>query len=199
MPISNYDDLQAAIVDWAPEISSSDPIALFISLAESDVFPLLKHYKMETTVTLAVTDNSAELPDDVAEIRRIRVDGITPKQVSIYQATLLPGEVGYAQVGDELVFTGLDPASSHSVELTYYATPVPLSSDAPQNWLLKKFAPVYLHASLARAFHWRQNTQAEAGQKQALGEALSKVTEDHKRVTQSGNTIIINGGNPYAP
>lgn len=198
MAISNYDELQAAIVDWAPEISSSDPIATFISLAESDVFTQIKHYKMETTVVLPITDNAVEIPDDVVEVRRLKIGDVTPKLVSIFNPNLLAGEIGYAQVGDTYVFVGLDPNSSYSLEFTYYASPVPLSADAPQNWLIKKFPQVYLHASLVRAYRWRSNAQAEAGEKGSLGEALGKVIADHSRVTNSGNTIVINGGNPYA-
>ena len=198
MPISNYDELQAAIVDWAPEISSSDPITTFISLAETDVFTQLKHYKMETTVLLPVIANEVELPDDVVEVRRLKIGSVTPKQVSIYNPNLLPGEIGYALSGDTYVFVGLDPDTSYTLELTYYASPVPLSPDAPQNWLLKKFPQVYLHACLVRAYRWRGNAQAEAGEKGSLTETLAKVALDHSRVTGNGNTIVINGGNPYA-
>ena len=197
MALSNYDELQQAITDFSPEIAPSDPITTFIALAENDVFPRLKHYKGETTVTLTTSSNAVAVPDNSNDIRSIRVDGITPKLVSVYGAELYAGEIGYFQSGDNLVFV---PASTKSrkVELTYFARPVALSDTVTKNWLLTKFPAVYLHATLARAYRWRQNPQAEAQEKQSLEEALATVVLDHKTRTQGGNTIILNGGNPYA-
>jgi len=196
MALSNYDELQTAIVDFAPEIAPSDPISTFISLAESEFFPLLKHYKQETTVSLTSADNAVELPDDVQDIRAIRVDGVIAKPVSAYGAELYAGQIGYFQSGDSLVFV---PASNtaRSVELTYYATPAALSEDMPQNWVLKKFPQVYLRASLVQAYRWRQNPEAEAREDALLQKALATLVQDHKKRTQSGNTIILDGGNPY--
>lgn len=196
MALSTYDDLQSAIVEFSLEISASDPIKMFISLAEGDVFPQLKHYSMETTVELSTTDNAVELPDDVSELRVIRVDGVIAKPVSVYGAQLYAGQIGYFQSGDALVFV---PAidKPRAVELTYYATPAALSDDNQSNWLLRKFPAVYLHSALARAYRWRQNPQAEQGEEASVSKALSLLALDHKKKTQGGNTIIIDGGNPY--
>jgi hypothetical protein len=197
MALSNYDELQAAIVDFSPEIATSDPISTFIALAEGDVFPRLKHFKAETTVTLTSADNAVAIPDNCNEIRAIRVDGVIAKLVSVYGAELYAGEIGYFQSGDSLVIVPAQ-AAPRSVQLTYFARPAALSDTVSTNWLLTKFPAVYLHSALARAYRWRQNPQAEAGEKQSLEEALALVALDHKTRTQGGNTVILNGGNPYA-
>jgi hypothetical protein len=197
MALSNYDELQSAIVDFSPEISPSDPITTFISLAESDVFPRLKHYMMENTVVLATTNNAVEMPDNASDIRSIRVDGVIAKPVSVYGAQLYAGEIGYFQSGNSLVFVPAQ-AAPRTVMITYQAHPAALSETNATNWLLRKFPQVYLHATLARAYRWRQSPDSEAREKASLEEALALVDRDHKTRTQSGNTIIINGGNPYA-
>lgn len=198
MALSNYNELQSTIADYALGITSADPITTFIALGEGDVFPRIKHYLAETTVVLSSTENTVTLPSDFAAARVITVDGVKAKLVSAYGAKLYAGEIGYFQSGNTYV---LLPAQDEprTVELTYYAKPTALSESNQTNWLLTNFPAVYLHSALVRAYRWRRDVEAEAGEKASLEEALSLLAADHSRATNSGNSIIMNdGGSFYA-
>jgi len=193
MAISTYYDLISAIVDWSPEVSDTDPIATFISLAEGDFFPFVKHYMQETTVSLPIVDGKVTLPDDVQDVRKLHIPGYTLKRVSVYTSEIYTGEIGYTTSGNSYVFSGL-PADPVNVEITYDARPEPLSETNPTNWLLQRYSNVYLHGALVRAYRWRQNAQAEAGEEASLQKALGLLATDHKRFVNSGNAIVDNGG-----
>lgn len=193
MALGTYDELLTAIVDFAPEISDADPLALFITLAEAEFFPMVKHYLGEKTVTLNTAANAVTIPADFNEARVIRVDGQIAKPVSAYGATLGLNEIGYFRAGNSIAFVPSQPAS-RVVELTYYAQPTALSDDAETNWLLTKFPKVYLWSALAEGYAWRGNDEAEAMARGKFAEAFAGMSRDHLKSTLSGNQFVLNDG-----
>jgi len=192
MALSNYSDLQDTISDFIMRPGdTSVPVKSFITLAEGDIAPFIKHYAQEAEVTLATVSNVLTLPTDLVETRRIIVDGVLAKPLSPYNTVpLLPGEIGYFQTGATYTISPSQTAA-RSVKLVYYKRVPALSDAATTNWLLTQFPAVYLHASLARAYRWLKDPQAEAGEKQSLAEAMSLVAADNSRVVNSGNPISV--------
>lgn len=193
MALTNLDDLLAAMEDVLKGELDGEDMLRHVALAEADVFPLLKHYRMEKRVALDTVDGAITFPADMQEAITILVDGkvamLVPSNGPVY---LRGGEIGYYQIGDQYVFVP-EQQAPRRVVLTYYARPIPLSADAPTNWLMTLFPAVYLHAATARGYRYRGDP-AEAVEKASLQEALMAVATDHKRVVQSGNSIISIGG-----
>jgi hypothetical protein len=193
MAISNYNQLITAIVDWAPEISSTDPIADFIALAEAEYFPLIKHYAGEKTTTINTNSNQVTVPADCNEFRRIRIDGANAVPVSVYGGRLKEGQTGYLRSGNTISFAPTFTAT-RAIELTYYARPPALSPTATTNWLLTKYPQFYLWASLAQGYAWRGNEIDETKAKAKADETFAKMVADHNASMNSGNSIVIDMG-----
>jgi len=189
MALQTYSDLKQTVQEYAIR---PVPVASLIELAEKDVQPLLKHYMMEKTVTISDVADTVTFPVDLVEFRTIAVDGVIAKPISPYNATLNPGEVGYYFSGNNIVLA-LQGNVPVDVVLDYYGRFDALSDVKPTNWLLEKFPAVYLHATLARAYRYLRDPEAEAAEKQSLGEALGTVDADHARATRRGNPIITEG------
>lgn len=189
MALSTYTDLQATIQEYAIR---PVPVASLIALAEADLQPIIKHYMMEKTVELTGIISTVTFPVDLVEFRTIAVDSVIAKPISPYNAILHPGEVGYYFSGNNIVLA-LQQQEPVNVVLDYFGRFTPLSDDAPTNWLLTKFPAVYLHATLARAYRYLRDPDAEGAEKASLAEALGTVAADHARATRSGNPIIMEG------
>ncbi|MBN7809109.1 hypothetical protein JZX86_27705 [Agrobacterium rosae] len=197
MAFSTFDELKDAIVEFTSELNPSDPISTFISLAEDEFFPVIKHYLGETTIVRVSANSAVELPDDFSDARILRVDGKLAVQVSGYGAVLAHGQIGYFQSGKSYV---LVPHSDtpRSVELTYYAKPQRLSVTNQTNWVIEQFPAVYLYAALMQGFYWRGSDEAEAKASAKFDAAMGKVQADHYRAVNSGNQLVNNvGGFPY--
>lgn len=186
MAITNYSDLQETVADYI--FRSDAPVKAFIARAENDVQPFLKHYLTEDEVTLESVGNVVTLPADFLEARRVLIDGMLAKRISVYGSQLRAGEIGYLQSGNG--YSIAPPQDEpRAVTLTYYKRLTPLSDAEPTNWLITKFPNVYLAATLVRAYRWLKNPEEEAGEKQSLKEALAEVASDHARALNSGNPI----------
>ena len=188
MTIQTYADLISA-VDSETTFAGA-PIEQCIQLAEEALRPMLKHFRMEKSVTLTVPANtSPDLPDDLQELRAILVDGQQVKPLSFHNRNTDLYSRGYVITGSKIEIRPA-PATEYTVELSYYERLPALSNANPTNWLLTHFPTVYLRAASAQVYHWLKDKKAEDGERELTGLALSAVADDHKRVTMSGNTII---------
>ncbi|PDS75437.1 hypothetical protein [Rhizobium sp. L43] len=188
MALQTYSDLISAIDSYT--VSAGAPADLCITLAEEALRPLLKHYLMEKKQTLNVlAGQSPTLPDDYQEGRAILVNGCYAKPLSFRNPNLNTGELGYVVTGNTLEIRPV-PSTDYVVDLYYFARLPALSDTNPTNWLLTRFPTVYLRASLAQAYHWLKDPDAEQAEKNLTSDALSAVQRDHTLATASGNTII---------
>lgn len=199
MAYNTFADLVNGIVDFAPEIQSSDPVTAFIAMAEDEIFPFIKHYLAETQVTLTSSGNAVVLPDDFLYTRFVYVDGVKATPVSPYGARLYPGQIGYYQSGNTYVILPSQDAP-RTVGLDYYARPQRISASNPSNWLLTRFPTIYLYGALAQGYYWRGNTDAYNAAKAKVQDLFGAIHADHSAGTSGGNQItsLPTGGYPYA-
>lgn len=194
MAFDTYNEILTAVGDYT--MRPDAPIASFIALGQADVAPFIKHYGLETTVTLTSVGNAVELPSDFQEARRVVVDGELANPTSIYRKDFLTGSINYYQKGKQLVFV---PASEtpRSVEITYYARFPFIDQNNQINWLTENgFSSVIFHAALVRAYRWLKDKDSEAVEKNSLNEAIANVVADHNRAVNSGNQVEVNFGGP---
>ena len=191
MAISTYDDLINSIHDYT--LRSDSPASLFISMAESDLTTLVKHYLNETIENVPLVSDSITFPNDFLELRSVKAGDFPTRQLGISDTTIYPGEICYRRVGNKLFFVG-DLSQVSTIELVYWARIPALSESNQSNWLLEKFPSVYLHAALAKAYRWAKDDVAEAAEKQSLIDVLSLVAEDDKRGRAFASAPDIRGG-----
>lgn len=186
MAIQTYADLISA-VDSETTFAGA-PIENCIVMAEEALRPMLKHYRMEKNVTLTVPANThPALPADLQELRAILVNGELIRPLSFQNRQ--PDAMGFIITGSTIEIRPV-PSTAYTVELNYYERLPSLSNENPTNWLLTYFPTVYLRAASAQVYHWLKDKKSEDSERELTGLALSAVSEDHKRVTMYGNTII---------
>ncbi|NTE83752.1 hypothetical protein G6M12_19515 [Agrobacterium tumefaciens] len=184
--IGTYQQLVTAVQDYS--LRSDAPVDLFIRLAESDIAPLLIHYRAETEATININSgNSITIPADHIKTRAIAVDGVTPTPVGIFDNKVYHDQITYYQSGNQLNFRSVNPMSKATI--AYYARVPVLTATANTNWLLTHFPSVYLYGVLARLYKWAKDAEAEADAKASMMEAINALLEDHKQGTAVTNPV----------
>lgn len=172
MAITNYAELQTAILDWLEDRTDLAPyVADFIAMAEGYLSHALRVRQMETTATLEVAGGMATLPGDYLEFRSVA--GVSPRRSLMFitpqQAVHHPsfGAGGpfshFSIIGDTLMAY---PASSGEITLIYRQALPALSDLAPANWLLAARPELYLRAALMQAAEFiKENEDAAKHQR----------------------------------
>jgi len=193
MALDTYSDLIATAMDFSEDITEDAPVARLVELAEAELNPILKHYRMESEVTLVSAANAVELPANFMEARRIIIDGVLATPVSAYGASLGANEIGYYQVGKTLKIIP-EKDEPRDVKIIYFARLDPLVEGGEANWLLLHFSNIYLHALLVQAARYRDNPRGEATAQAQLDKALALLAEDNRRATMVANPIRFEEG-----
>jgi hypothetical protein len=106
-----------------------------------------------------------------------------------FRSDIPGGTLGYVLTGTTLEIRPT-PKEDYQFDLYYYQRLPSLSPTVTTNWLLTYFPTVYLRASLAQAYHWLKDADAEQAEKDLTSDALGAVVRDHTRATVYGNTLI---------
>jgi hypothetical protein len=168
MAIASYADLKLAIIVQLGRDEEETRAGDFIARAEEALGRIAFLPEREATTTLIATTGTVALPADYAGMRLLWIDG-NPRSVleTMTQGDLLVRypDVGvpavYAVAGTNLVL-GPAPASSTTLNLTYYRALVPLSDAAPTNWLLESAPDLYLAAAMVEAYLFAYNPENAA-------------------------------------
>lgn len=166
MQFANYNDFRVALItliegdDLASNSFSVNTADLIIGLGEGRVYhgdamtAGLRASTMVTALDLTVTDNAAELPDDLLELKELYFPGEKPLEIVPldHLRTLIAsgtsfGIVQYAaQDGDLLTFW---PSASSNVQGSYYVKPADLSTGL--NTTFARYPELFLYACLYEA------------------------------------------------
>lgn len=155
---ATYDELRASIAAWLFRDDLDTQIPEFITFAEkrlsANVFPP----ERLVSTTLSASTASTALPSDFYGVRTLWIDG-NPR------AVLAPLEYGqlleaYPTAGKPEKFTvvggnlivGPAPASTTTLNLTYWKSVTPLGPGTATNWLLTFRPDLYVAACLTEAF-----------------------------------------------
>lgn len=185
-------DTVQELITAAKELTLIDnaPYERFIDILESELFPIIRHYRSEKTVTIPIVDGVIDLPDDLIEIRNVQID--TYKTVP--RGTSAPivvdyDEIGYVKSGTKLLVVPQNSLVDNATVM-YWSRPEKLDAvNRPTNWLLTYFPSVYLFALCAKVQRHARDPEAEAAEKQSLGEALAVLAEDDRRFKSVGTNM----------
>lgn len=166
MAFTNYNDFRVAVQtliegeDTAGSTFSVNTLDTLISLGESrvhdgdNITSGLRASSMVSPLSEAVTANAAALPDDLLQLRDVRLNGKPPMDVVPLDRVNRLRTEGFgnanpqyaAQDGDTLTFW---PEASGTVVGGYYARPEPLEDGLHATFL--RYPQVYLYAALYEA------------------------------------------------
>jgi hypothetical protein len=160
MAISTYAELKTAVASWLNRTDLTTQIPDFIRLCEVSVDKNAdaRNRRMETSTTLTVTGNTADLPDDYLEARA--VIWLSSPRAPLEFRTLAEFEQTYTSdaasgtpsnytiTGSTMKFGPYPASPAEGVTLYYYQSLTALSSDGDTNWLLTNYPDIYLYGSL---------------------------------------------------
>ena len=158
MSITNYSELQTAIINWSHRSDLASIIPDFITLSESKFNRNLRTRNMEAATTLTPSAGSAALPSDFLELRRLYLD--TDANIELEYLTPEAFYVRYPvdpyNDADSRFFTiesgniVLSAQSAASdLKVLYYQKIPALTVSNTTNWLLTSHPDLYLYASMA--------------------------------------------------
>jgi len=176
MAITDYTTLRASIQSWTARSNDTTfnaQIPNFVSLAEDRMYngagdrgdpiysaPLRSKY-MEVEGTVTVTSGVGTLPDSALEIREISVtdqltglEYLTPERFRLFAANNTSGTPAYFTTRGSTIEVA--PASSVTLDLTYYRSYDPITASNTTGPLLTAHGFIYLECCLYEAFAFMQ-------------------------------------------
>lgn len=179
MAITNYTELQAAIVDYLDDETMTARIPDFIRLFEAKARRVLRTSDTtETSIGTTDANGQISLPVDFLGVRRLSAGGvpltfITPEDAQERNARA-SGRSPYAYAIEGRVLT-IVPAGIADIVLYYYKTLPVLSATNPTNWLLDRDPDAYLYGALAEAEGYGFNDARLATWRALASDSLAQV------------------------
>lgn len=183
--ITNYTDLQAAILAQAVRAELTSECPQFVQLCEAMIRREVR--AMETRTTLEEADRVSggvySLGGQVQAVRSIvasasnggtyRLENVGLAGIRILPADAEPQH--FAIVGQTVEIRGV-PATDAELELVYIGWPDALE-DTATNELLTNYPDLYLYGSLFHLYNYTQDLELAQAALSVFGDAVEKVNE----------------------
>lgn len=158
MAIGTFSELQTAIANWLDRDDLTDRIPEFITLAETRMGRELRKIVVVAPLTINAGEQQTQLPEDCAELRSVRHNGsftshlkiTTPWGLDPFRSTGTGVPVAAAVVNNSLLLN-IEPDTSYTMEIIYFATITPLSTTETVNAELAAAPDLYLFGALCEA------------------------------------------------
>lgn len=192
MALNNYSNLKAAIIEWSNRDDVSALIDDFILIAEQDMFAHpqfpLQLRQMETRATASASTSSRflELPDRFINMRRLKINAaggdcdvtfMAPEQMPLSGTS---GQPRFFSVTSQLEFDRV-PDSEYTIEMQYFAHPLPLDSTNSTNDVLTNHPTIYLYGALMALSGWAGDFEKEASYKNKFDAAIRGANKEFKQ------------------
>ena len=187
----NYGDLKTAILDDTHRADLSADAARFVRQCEGMIRRDLVAYLVRATLTdsdrVTAGEGLYNLPARVVQVRDIKLTGrqgddlqrVSPGQIRRLDATA--DVLQYCQNGDGTIeFRGV-PGAADEMEVLYYGTPVPFSSDTDENDLLTDHETLYMAGSKFFLYLHTQDRELAQDELQIFNGIVSDLNEQVAR------------------
>lgn len=198
MSITNYSELQTAVLNWSArgDTSFTSKVTDFIRLGEERIWRELRVNRMIefSTLTIVADQNWVALPDNWVEFDTLSIqDGGRSRKLeyrsydSLLEQDECAGRYYYSIKGTRLVY-GVTPSSDADIEVTYFKRQDPLATTST-NWLLTDSPSVYLYAALLEGAVYAKNA-GKAGEYGTLfDKAMTQVHDMDAAAKVSGSRL----------
>ena len=172
MSITNYTELQAAILNFTHRSDLGATIPDFIRLAEDMIYGDIEFRQQDTSATLTCTalSESVALPIDFIDSLSLTVSSVTPhgtidyRAIDQYKQEFQYGDSGvpriYTLIGSNIMLQPI-PDQAYTLNLVYQAKFSNLSASNTANALLINYPSIYLYGSLTHAAIYMQDENQE--------------------------------------
>ena len=173
MALNNYSNLKASIISWSHRDDVTTLIDDFILIAEEAMFahpdfPLqLRQMEARATASASTSSRFLALPDRFINMRRLKINAaggdcdvvfLTPEQMPLSGTS---GQPRFFSVTSQIEFDR-QPDSAYTVEMQYFAAPLPLDATNSTNDVLTNHPTVYLYGALWALSGWAGDMEKEA-------------------------------------
>jgi hypothetical protein len=165
MALNNYENLKKSIIEWSHQDDANLLIPDFIQLTETEMFAndeeILILKTLGKTVELLLINGEVELPDDLIEIRSIKIIGEnntidlnyhTPQGIDYNNSNLCQ----YTII-DNKIKTNI--SSEDTILINYVSESLSLSDLEVSNEVLEKYPNIYLFGALYFLKEWADEPQ----------------------------------------
>lgn len=196
MALASYNDLIAAIADWAKRSDLGARLQDFVTLAESRIKPLIHARLLEQTVDLPVLAGAKSTPSPIGiqePLALWRMDNSNWIELTQVDVVDLP----FSELAARPYYYGIDGANiafaapldaNYSFKLRYS----PLYSLSPTNQtneVMTKYPDVYLYSSLLEAAIWSRDDQAGNVWAARFNEAVKRANRQEARANKNVNLV----------
>lgn len=191
MSIVNYSDLAVALANWLARDDLSGRIPTFIALAEAAFNREFRVRAMEQRATAETVAGQQYYawPDDLLEVRYIRVLGTPPAVLTYLNPEQLVGR-GDDESGRPRFWSDIQaalalwplPSAGHVVEIDYFRKLDLAAAGSDGNWLIRRHPDVYLYGALLQAEPYLMNDSRAQTWAQLLNAAVDQMNREDWRI-----------------
>jgi len=196
MALDTYANLKTAIADWLNREDLTAVIADFITLAEADFGPKVKHWRMEKRSNATTSAQFMDIPSDFIEPIRFGLDTNNQHRVEFVSSADMAqmrentkdstGTPQYWTFTDGKIEVYPTPDGTYTTELVYLASVTALSDANTTNWVLTNHPNVYLFGALIQAAPYLQADDRLRTWAALYQTALDGVGESDRRARSGG-------------
>ena len=198
MALTTYTELSAAIENWLERPDLTVEIADFITLAEKNIYRVLRVRDMETALNVTMSSGVAAMPSDFLELKIAYIDG-SPTRIlqrkslyDLYEKYPVRSSHGrpnfIANNVDNFEFAPF-PDTDYTVKGTYYARPTALSTSNETNFLITNYPDLIFFGSLIEAVGLTADTERLKEWAAKYENALNSIVKEEKRQQLSGSPL----------
>jgi hypothetical protein len=196
MAITTYTELQASVADWLNRSDLTSVIPDFIALAEAEFNTRLRHWRGETSGSLALSSQFTALPSDFLEVSRLTLSSATPRRMELMSTSEMQelrernddtgGAPIYYAITAGQVEVYPSPDQAYTAALVYHAAPDALSGGNADNWVLLNFPSLYLFGACYHGSLYLQDEQRTTYFGGLFEKSLAEVIRDGERGKYGG-------------
>jgi hypothetical protein len=153
MSLASYSGLKTAVAQLLNRSDLTDYIPDWITMAEATFNRNITSRYLITTETITVTGSTYPLPDGFSAVVSFWLDQDTGRALEYVTPDVFDNITDTADTPYYYTISGEDfyfappPGGTFTLRLRYRKNLVPLSDDAPSNWLLAQHPDIYLYGA----------------------------------------------------
>ena len=201
MAITTYAELKTSVADFLNRDDLTDTIATFITLAESNINRDVRHWRMETRSTLAISTQYTTLPTDWLEAGRITLQANGTSELNLTSSASLGTQrasnddssgipTSYAINGSSLEVQPT-PDGTYTADILYTARTAALSDSNTTNWLLTYAPDVYLYGTLIHSAPYLKDDARATVWAALYNAAVNNLNKDSAKAVSGGSGMSI--------
>lgn len=193
--ISDYTDLQAAIIDLLNRPDLTNQPQAWIQLAEAQFNRTIRsRWMLSRSQTFTIGTEYVSLPADYVGLKSFIVTSTTPAQPLFYRSPealdMLAAErwswsdtpIDFTVLGSEFRFSPV-PGGAYTAQLTYYQR-IPALAQNATNWLLTNHPDAYLYGSALQALPYLSDDARAEGWSAIYGQIISDINLNDGKESQ---------------